>query len=287
MAKAIETRKGRLLLAALVVGHLMIISHQVDAGGGSSLLERTVFGLLSPFQRAVAKVVEFFATSWSGYVSLRGVRQENAALDERLQSLELQLSSEREKAEEGSRLRELLGLRQALPFETVAAEVVARDGLPWFRSVTLGKGQKDGIALNAPVISASGVVGRVVSVGPRAAKVQLLLDRDAGVGVVIERSRATGIVAGQVGLADSGSPDLVMKYVAALADVQPGDRVLTSGLDRIFPKGLVVGRVLSVAAASGLFREVVVTPSARFDSLETVLVVKKGPEDTSLTESVR
>jgi rod shape-determining protein MreC len=287
VAKAIETRKGRLLLAALVVAHLMIISHQVDAGGGSSLLERTVFGLLSPFQRAVARVVDLFATSWSGYVSLRGVKQDNAALEAELRTLELQLSNERERGAEAGRLRELLGLRQALPFETVAAEVLAREGLPWFRSVTLGKGQRDGVALNAPVISSSGVVGRVVSLGPHAAKVQLLLDRDAGVGVVIERSRASGVVSGQVGLADSGSPDLIMKYVPALADVQPGDRVLTSGLDRIFPKGLVVGRVLSVAAASGLFREVVVAPSARFDQLETVLVVRRSPEDLALTESVR
>jgi rod shape-determining protein MreC len=127
----------------------------------------------------------------------------------------------------------------------------------------------------------------VISVGPHAAKVQLLLDRDAAVGVVVERSRVTGVVAGQVGLADSGSSDLVMKYVAALADVQSGDRILTSGLDRIFPKGLVVGRVRSVAAPSGLFREVVVTPSARFDQLEQVLVLKAPAEDLSLTESVR
>jgi rod shape-determining protein MreC len=90
-----------------------------------------------------------------------------------------------------------------------------------------------------------------------------------------------------VGLADSGSPELLMKYVPALADVRAGDRVLTSGLDRIFPKGLVVGRVRSVGATSGLFREVIVIPSARFDALEEVLVVKRPLEDLSLTESVR
>jgi rod shape-determining protein MreC len=287
VAKAIETRNSRFLLAALVVSHLLIISHQVDGGGGTSLLERTAFGLLSPLQSAVARLVDGVRTAWSGYLGLRGVREDNAALQTRLSALELELSAVRHRAEESARLRELLELRQALPFETLAAEVVAREGLPWFRSVTLGRGQRDGVRLDAPVISPSGVVGRVVSLGPSAAKVQLLLDRDAGVGVVIERSRVSGVVSGQVGLADSGSPELLMKYVPALADVRAGDRVLTSGLDRIFPKGLVVGRVRSVGATSGLFREVIVIPSARFDALEEVLVVKRPLEDLSLTESVR
>jgi rod shape-determining protein MreC len=287
VAKALETRNSRFLLAALVVSHLLIISHQVDVGGGTSLLERTAFGVLSPLQSAVARLVAGIRSAWSGYLGLRGVRQDNALLQSRLSALELELSAARHQAEESARLRELLDLRQALPFETVAAEVVAREGLPWFRSVTIGRGQLDGVTLDAPVISPSGVVGRVVSLGPSAAKVQLLLDRDAGVGVVLERSRVSGVVSGQVGLADSGSPELLMKYVAALADVQAGDRVLTSGLDRIFPKGLVVGRVGSVGAASGLFREVTVLPSARFDALEAVLVVKKPAENLALTESVR
>lgn len=287
MAKASETRRSRFLLAALVLSHLVVISHQVEAGGGRSLLESSAFALLSPLQRGLARALDGVASAWSGYLGLRGVRQENEALLARVRALELELDQARHQAEEGARLRDLLALKAALPFETVAAEVVAREALPWFRTVTLGKGEREGVRLDAAVISPSGVVGRVVFLGPHAARVQLLLDRDAGVGVVVERSRATGVVSGQVGLADSGNPDLVMKYVAAPADIQAGDRVLTSGLDRIFPKGLVVGRVRSVSPPSGLFREVLVTPSARFDELEGVLVVKKAAEDLSMTESVR
>jgi rod shape-determining protein MreC len=274
-------------LAALVVSHLVVISRQVDAGGGASLLERVLFEILSPVQTAVARMVAGVSSAWSGYVALHGVREQNSAMEARLHALELELEQTRQRALESERLRELLALKLAVPLRTVAAEVVAREGLPWFRSVTLDKGTRAGVTLDAPVISISGVVGRVVSVGPRAARVQLLLDRDAGVGVVIERSRATGVASGQVGLEETGHPELLMKYVSVLADVTPGDRVLTSGLDRIYPKGLVVGRVRSVGASSGLFKEVLVTPTARFDELEQVLVVTTAGEALTFTESVR
>ncbi len=287
MAKVVETRRSRLLLAALVVSHLVVISHQVDAGGGASLLERVLFEIFSPVQTAVARVVAGVSSAWSSYVALRGVREQNSAMQSRLHAMELELDQTRQRASESERLRELLALRQAIPLPTVAAEVVAREGLPWFRSVTLDKGTRDGVALDAAVISASGVVGRVIAVGARAARVQLLLDRDAGVGVLLERSRATGVASGQVGLEDAGHSELLMKYVSVLADVAPGDRVLTSGLDRIYPKGLVVGRVRSVGASSGLFKEVLVTPTARFEELEGVLVVTATGEALTLTESVR
>jgi rod shape-determining protein MreC len=250
-------------------------------------LEQSVFTLLTPLQRGVAALVDSVSGAWYGYLDLRGVRDENRKLAERLAALETEVMQLRHRSTEAERLFTLLELRRALPLQSIVAPVVARDGMPWFRSVTLAKGKEEGVRLNAPVICPSGVVGRVVSLGPHAAKVQLLLDRDSGVGVLVERSRVAGIVAGQVGRADSGSHDLAMRYVPALADVAQGDRVVTSGFDRIFPKGLLVGRVRSVGPASGLFREVVVDPSARFDRLEEVLVLEPPQEDLSLTEAVR
>lgn len=288
MARAVDAaRNSRVLLGLLVLGHVVLISRQVDGGGGVSLLDRIVFTLLSPGQRAVAGIVRGLEGAWRGYVDLRGVRDDNLRLRERIASLETALQQHRQQAEESERLRELLGLRRILPLETVTAEVVARDGLPWFRTLTLDKGLDQGIALNAPVLSPTGIVGRVVTVGPRAAKVQVLLDRDSGVGVTIERTRVTGVVSGQVGGAESGTSELVMKYVHAVADVAEGDVVVTSGLDRIFPKGLMVGRVRAVGGRSGLFREILVTPSARFDQLEQVLVAKAAPEAPILTQAVR
>jgi rod shape-determining protein MreC len=166
------------------------------------------------------------------------------------------------------------------------AEVIAREGMPWFRSITINKGREAGVALDAPVLSPTGVVGRVISVGPRAARVQLLQDRDSGAGVLIERSRVKGVVSGQVGFAESSSGDLVMKYVPEAADVVVGDVVVTSGQDRIYRKGLVVGRVHFVSPGS-LFKEVLVEPSARFEKLEEVLVVRGGQEQPLPIEAVR
>jgi rod shape-determining protein MreC len=287
VALVIDARKSRLLLAALVVSHLIVISQQVDGGGGASLLERVVFDLLSPLQRAVAAALRGAQAAWTGYVDLRHVRQENARLLDRLAAAEADLDGERQRGGEAARLRELLDLKKALPLETIAAEVVARDGTPWFRTMTLDRGSTAGVELNAAVMSPTGVLGRVIGVGPRAARVQLLLDRDSGVAVLIERSRVTGVVSGQLGAEGAPKNALIMKYVSALADVAVGDRILTSGLDRIYPKGLVVGRVLAIGPAAGLFKEVQVSPSARFDQVELVLVVRGHPAPTTLTESVR
>jgi rod shape-determining protein MreC len=137
------------------------------------------------------------------------------------------------------------------------------------------------------VISASGVVGRVVALGPHAAKVQLLLDRDSGVGVRVERSRVSGVVAGQVGFADTGTYDLVMRYVPLAADVVVGDVVVTSGQDQMFPKGLLVGHVSSVSRSTGLFKDVIVTPSAGFERLEQVMVVRMTGTDRTYDKVVR
>jgi rod shape-determining protein MreC len=268
-------RRSRFLLVGLVLAHLAAISHQVDGGGGLSLLQRGILGAFSPLQRAMSWVVGGAGELWRGWAFHRETYEENRRLEEQVRRLEIDLQSRTAKAQDSDRLRELLALREAIPMETVAAQVVGRDGVPWFRSLTVDKGEADGVELDAPVVSATGVVGRVFAVGPRAARVQVLLDRDGGAGVLVERSRVPGVVSGQVSGETAGAEDLVLKYVPERADVAVGDVVVTSGTDRIYPKGLVVGRVRFVGKGSGLFRDIRVEPSARFDRLEEVLVVRQ------------
>jgi rod shape-determining protein MreC len=288
MAWPLAARHGRVLLAVLVVAHLLVISGQVDGGGGASLLQRGLLTLLSPFQAVVGGALRGVLEAWHGYLDLRRVREDNRRLGERVEVLEQLLQEKQDRVREAERLRELLGMRQTTGLATVAAEVVARQGLPWFRSVTVNQGLSAGVTVNSAALSAAGVVGRVVAAGPRVARVQLLLDRDCSVGVLLERSRVTGVVQGQLAFAESGTTDLLMKYVPALADVVEGDVVLTSGLDGIYPKGLLVGHVRSVGPPGmGLFREVFVTPSVAFDRVEEVLLVTGPPEDRSLTVGVR
>ena len=287
MALAVSAWRSRFLLAGLVLAHLAAISHQVDGGGGVSLLQRGLLAALSPLQRGVGAIVSGAGEAWRGWLFHRETYLENRRLEERVQQLQAELQAYAARAQEAARLRELLELRRAVPMESMAAEVVGRDGVPWFRSLTIDKGEADGVALDAPVVSPTGVVGRVFAVGPHAARVQVLLDRDSGAGVLIERSRVPGVVSGQVSGQASGTDDLVLHYVPERSDVVVGDVVVTSGLDRIYPKGLVVGRVRYVGKGSGLFRDIRVEPSARFDRLEEVLVVRQAREPLETPRSVQ
>jgi rod shape-determining protein MreC len=286
VAQAAPARRSRFLLVGLILAHLTAISHQVDGGSGASLLQRALLSVVSPLQRLVGGTAFAVSELWRGWAFHRATYAENRALRERVRTLETELQQRAHRAQESARLRELLSLQQAVPLDTLAAQVVGRDGVPWFRSLTLDKGERDGVRLDAAVISATGVVGRVFAVGPHAARVQVLLDRDSGAAALVERSRVSGVVSGQLRATESGVEDLAFKYVSERADVVVGDVVVTSGLDRIFPKGLVIGRVRLVGDVTGLFREVRVEPSARFDRLEEVLVLKGAPPELATPRSV-
>jgi len=287
MTPVVSARRSRLILLGLVLLHLAAISHQVDGGSGVSLLQRLVLAVLAPLQHGVEAVVSGVSEAWRGYGFHRETYRENRRLTARLHELEVELQTQSDRAEESVRLRELLELRRVLPLDTLPAQVVARDGVPWFRSLTIDRGESDGVTLDAPILSPTGVVGRVFATGQHAARVQVLLDRDSGAGVLLERSRVQAVVAGQVAGPGSSDGDLLLKYVPVRADVVVGDLVVTSGTDRIYPKGLVVGRVRFVGEGSGLFRDIRVEPSARFDRLEEVLVVKRVRESLDTPRSVQ
>ncbi len=287
MTALAPARRSGFLLLALVLLHLVAISGQVDGGHGVSLLERVILTAASPLQRLASGGVRGIAEAWRAYADLRGVREENQRLQERVDALEQLLHEKQDRVREAERLRGLLEMKPLMPQESIAAEVVSREGVPWFRSLMINQGSSAGVRLNAAVVTPQGVVGRVVAVGPQAARVQLLLDRDCSAGVVVQGSRDAGVVQGQVGFADQGTSELLMKYVAAQARVKVGDIVVSSGLDGIYPKGLIVGRVRSVAQPSGLFKDVLVTPAVAFDRIEEVLVIKSPDADRRLAESVR
>jgi rod shape-determining protein MreC len=158
-------------------------------------------------------------------------------------------------------------MRSSLTLKTTAAEIIGVGATPDFRTVTIDKGLLDGLTPDMAVIAPGGVVGRVVTAGPRASKVQLLIDRNAAAGALIERSRSQGVA---VGLGDGR---LRLDYVSDVSDVAVGDVVVTSGIDGIFPKGFIIGRVDAVERSGGGYREILIKPAVDFSSLEEVLVV--------------
>lgn len=206
-------------------------------------------------------------STWYGYFDLRGVREENQELREKVARLEQSLWMEREIVASYDRVSQVLDLAERLPFESTVAEVVGLDASAWFRTITVNRGLEQGIELNAPVVGPGGVVGRVIAVGPHVAQVQLLSDRDCSLGALLVRGRSRGIVSG------AGNTELQMKYVSNLEDVSVGDLVVTSGLDGIYPKGIAVGRVSSVSNGPRLFKVIAVEPAAHLDRLEEVFIL--------------
>ena len=261
-------RTGYLVLA-IVLAHVILISAQVNAAPGTSVLQSVTFGVFSEVQRWVTSARDGVFDVWSGYVGLRGVREDNLRLNVEISDLQLELQEQRALANQTRSLERLLKLRETVALPTLSARVIAADSTPYFRTLTVDRGRDNGVRTDLAVIAPAGVVGRVVGdPGPRAAQVQLLIDRNAAAGALVERTRASGVV---VGTDDSAL--LMMEYVSNLEDVRVGDEVVTSGIDGIYPKGFRIGKVTNVEEGVGLYQVIHVEPIVDFSQLEDVLVV--------------
>jgi rod shape-determining protein MreC len=263
----IRRRSGYLFLAVMI-GHVILISAQVNSRRGVPVLESVTFGVFAEAQRGLSTGVSGLRRVWNRYVWLRGVEAENADLRRQLDEVRVQYQERRALADHARQLEELLELRDRSNLQTVAAEVIAASASPDFRTLTIDKGTGHGLKPDMAVIAAAGVVGRVVVPSLGAAKVQLLIDRNAAVGALIERSRAQGVAVG-------GGDDerLRLDYVSEASDVVVGDLVVTSGIDGIYPKGFTLGHVDSVEKSGPAYKRITIKPAVNFSSLETVLVV--------------
>jgi rod shape-determining protein MreC len=273
----IRQRPGVTLAAALLL-HVVLISAQVNTSTGIPLLQVVTFGAFSEVQRGTMAAIDGVRGLWSGYVALQQVEEENAALKQELQTLQIRLQQERAEAQRTDNLRQLLELRERAQLDTTAAEVIAGPASPDFQTVTIDKGSSEGLATDMAVISPAGVVGRVIMPSRRASKVQLLIDLNAAAGALIERTRVQGVVVG------AGSGMLRLRYVPGTADVKTGDLVVTSGIDGIYPKGFVIGTIDNVAGSVGEYHEISVRPAVDFSRIEEVLIVRTPPASRGVSE---
>jgi rod shape-determining protein MreC len=231
-----------------------------------------LIAVMRPFQTGIQATVGGIKDVFFNYAALRGLSGENEQLKERIRQLEAERNRLLEDEATNKRLRELMEFRSELPPGAVTASVTANSASTWFHSVLIDKGKSSRVEKGMAVVSHLGVVGQVVSVTANNAKVLLVTDSHSGVDVVAQRSRARGIVAGSP---ESGP---IMKYVKRSDDLQEGDRLVTSGLDGVFPKGLLVGTVAKVNKKSiGLFQHVEVTLAVDPARIEEVLVVQNVP----------
>jgi rod shape-determining protein MreC len=261
-----RSRSGYLFLA-VAVGHIILISAQVNARSGVPLLQAVVFGAFAEVQRVTTGGVRAVRDVWDGYVGLQGVHWQNEALKRENAYLKVKLQQARALALESQNLRQVLDLRDRSQMPTRAAEIIGTSATADFRTLTIDRGTADGVRLDMAVIAPAGAVGRVVTPTRHAAKVQLLVDRNAAVAVRVERTGAQGIALG------SGESLLRLEYVSTTAEIAIGDVVVTSGIDGVYPPGFVVGRVETLDRSGGTFRTIRVRPAVNFSDLEDVLVV--------------
>ena len=254
------------ILFAQVLGLAMQVRRSPDAES-SRLIRIWMVSAITPLEKGIISIQYGTGNLWRNYVYLRGVRQENRDLRYELENLRLKQVRLSEDAEQARRLQALLGFKEQYISKTVAAQVIGFSGTELSRAIYIDKGDNDGIRPDMAVITADGVVGKVLRIYNSTSLVLLINDQTSGVGAILQDSRLQGVLRG------TPTGEVVLEKVLSDEQVQPGEQVLTSGGDEIFPKGLAAGTVVSVSRGPEAFLNIRVRPAARLGRLEEVLVI--------------
>lgn len=279
--------KNTVALAVVLGLQLLLLAVQIkrQADGGSvRLIRLAAISVISPLERSAIYGGKAVRGVWAGYLDMRGVYRQNQQLQAELAQLHLEQARELEDARMARRLQALLGFKQTWIDTTVAAQVIGTSGSETSRLLYLDKGVRDGLKPDMPVITPNGVVGKVLAVYGETSQVLVINDATSGVGAILPDSRLQGIL--------KGTPDglLQLNYILGDQTVKVGEPVVTSGGDRIFPKGLPLGTVAKVGVGRNLFLDIRVKPAVSLDRLEEVLVVtvqKPRPVDPNDLGSLR
>ncbi|MFW5936988.1 MAG: rod shape-determining protein MreC [Desulfosalsimonas sp.] len=258
----------------IVLNGVVFSFNYIRQSSFQSAAVETVLFFVSPFQNAVSYTLDSGQDLWRQYFALVRTAEQNQALRKKLDRARQQIHEFREIREENKRLKRLVNFKSASRVSMEAAEIVARDPSPWYRTVIINKGRGDGVEKNSPVMVPDGIVGQVMNLSDGYAKVLLIIDRNSAVDALVQRTRARGVVSGL-----SSGETCRFEFALRKQDIQVGDTIITSGLDGIYPKGMRIGWVSKVIRRnSGVFQEVEVRPNADFHKLEEVLVVLNSPD---------
>jgi rod shape-determining protein MreC len=266
-----NTRQNVLLLVALLFVQLLLMSGSVKGTDGSTLLESWSIRLSSPVVALARAVGGGISGMASGIMDLLGAHSRNAALEAEIGELRAELRRARESSQENVRLRRLLGMREELGASAIAATVVTGKRSGDAEMIVISRGRDDGVAKDLPVVAWGGAVGRVVAVAEGHCKVRLLTDPNSGVGALLQRNREHGVVFGR------GDDRLDLLYVPGFSDVGRGDRVVTSGMDGIFPRGFGIGQVETIEPQADGGLKIGLEPEVDYGSLEEVLILLEPP----------
>jgi rod shape-determining protein MreC len=274
-----ETVLGRYRNLIILVGVLFLqvlgLAVQVKRSGDAQstrLIRVWAVDAITPFERIFVRVQNGAGDLWRNYFYLRGVRTENRELKQQIEQMRLQQVRLNEDAAQAHRLQSLLAFKEQYVSKTVAAQVIGSCGSDLSRCIYIDKGSNDGIRPDMAVITAGGIVGKILKVYDSTSQVLMINDQSSGAGVLLEKSRLQGVLRG------TSNGELMLERVMSDESVSPGETVVSSGGDQIFPKGLPVGTVTSVKPGREMFLSIKVKPAADLSRVEEVLVVTEKHE---------
>lgn len=267
MAGLPSRHRSLFLLGGVVLLQVLLLAVQIKKDSQGRLIRVWTVGAVSPFEKAGAHGVGGIRSMWNHYFALQNTSRENEELKRENDTLKLQLTQLQSKAAEADRLAALLKFRQTnLDVPMASARVIGGSADSASQTIYLDRGERDGIRRNMGVITPDGVVGKVIESYKDTAQVLLLTDKDSGVGAKLAESGLQSPVGG------TGEPLLIMKYIPNDDDVNSGEHVVTSGMDRIFPRDLPVGTIAEIKAGNP-FKQIRVRPAANLQRLDEVFVL--------------
>ena len=235
-------------------------------------LERFAISITSPFQFMVTRTIQGASAVWETYFTAVLAVEENRVLKGELARAREIQNRYKEMELENDRLKKLVNFTASVPATYVAAQVIARDPSPWFKTIVIDKGSDEGLVKGSPVLVSEGIVGQIIQVAKDFSRVLLITDRNSAVDALVQDTRVRGMVKGD------NEDTCSFVYTLRKDEVKPGEMIVSSGLDQVFPKGLRIGRILDVKKVhSQLFQDITIETSVDFDKLEDVLVYKKLP----------
>lgn len=280
MAAPVDVIPRRPTLAFIVVLAALFVlmsrsTHTRYIGETRTMFERSVMILFAPVPKTVNWAGQSLSDIYHGYLDMRRSVAENLQLHRQIDQITTENLRLRQSEGDIRRLRSLLGYSEQFTMPTTMASPVMLDTSGRFKSIILDRGSNSGIEVNDAVVNANGLIGRVVLTTKDMAKVQLVTDGNSSVGVLIDRTRRQGVLRGD------GADGAQLYDIPSLADVRPGDVVMTAGIDGIYPKGVPVGVVTKAEKGQDLFKTIVVQPSIDFGSIEEVIILhtRKVPND--------
>ncbi|HUY80971.1 MAG TPA: rod shape-determining protein MreC [Acidobacteriaceae bacterium] len=276
MDSFVSRYKNALVLILVLVAQLLALAIQAKrpAGPGSdqptvSLLRYAVVAVVTPPERLIVGTGLWARSLWTGYIDLIHVRKQNAALRQQILRLRIEQAGLAQDAAQGQRLEHLLDFKQHYIYKTLPAQIIGTSGTDQSRVLYIDQGSHDGLKQDMPVITADGIVGKIKDVFPHTSQVLLITDPTSGVGVVLQTTRTRGILKGRA------YGQLQVVDVSPDSRIKPGETILTSGGDQIFPRGLPVGTVERIVPdpQHDPLVDILVHPAAHLAALEEVLVV--------------